>query len=252
MTEPRVSFLIGGVQKGGTSALARCLGLHPGVLLPQGKEAHVFDAPQFDDAWLPDAVNARYAPHFGMARPGGIAGDATPIYLLHERFVQRIARYNPAMRWIVLLRDPVERAMSQYFMERERGNETWPLWAALLFERWRLRGHRDDFSADSPLRTHSYCLRGDYARQLDALYRHFPANQVLLLMSAHWRNQPRETMERVYAHLGLAGPVRLLADPHVFVGSYVTPRRIGLAWRLASGLLRDARKRLRERYDVSF
>ena len=48
---PRVRFVIGGVQKVGTTALATFLGAHPGVALPDGKEAHLFDAPEFDDAW---------------------------------------------------------------------------------------------------------------------------------------------------------------------------------------------------------
>ena len=44
MTTPRVRFLIGGTQKGGTTALAHYLAQHPDVRLPKGKEAHVFDA----------------------------------------------------------------------------------------------------------------------------------------------------------------------------------------------------------------
>ena len=59
----------------------------------------------------------------------------------------RIARYNPAMRWIVLLREPAERALSHHHMERSRGRERWPLWLALLLERWRLAGHHDELRA---------------------------------------------------------------------------------------------------------
>ena len=68
MGEPRIRFLVGGVQKGGTTALARLLSQHPCIRLPDRmpddapvpdgdlgiawkKEAHVFDAPWFDDAW---------------------------------------------------------------------------------------------------------------------------------------------------------------------------------------------------------
>lgn len=252
MAEPRVSFVIGGVQKGGTTALAYSLALHPETALPLTKEAHVFDAPGFDETWSTEAVDACYAPHFCLAQSGVRYGDATPIYVLHERFVARIARYNPAMRWVVLLRDPVERAISHYFMERGRGNERWPLWAALLFERWRLRGHRNDFSADSPLRTHSYRLRGDYARQLDALYRHFPREQVLLLHSAALRDNPRLALLQVYAHLGLSGPVRLLPVGRVFEGDYARPARASVTWRLARGLLRGELRRARARYGLFF
>lgn len=201
---PRVGFVIGGVQKGGTTALASFLGRHPGVVLPERKEAHVFDAPAFDERWTPAEVDARYAEHFSAdAPPAALHGDATPIYILHPRFIARIRRYNPAMRWILLLRHPVDRALSQYHMERRRDLERLPLWLALLAERRRLARHRDDFSADSPLRRHSYRLRGDYATQLDALYAAFPAEQVLLLRNGDLAREPAAVMARVHRFLGL-------------------------------------------------
>jgi len=251
---PRVRFLIGGVQKGGTTALAHCLAQHPQVSLPEGKEAHVFDAPDFNDSEDRAAVDARYAPHFAAAGDSSarLCGDATPIYCLHERFIERIARYNPQMRWLLLLRDPVERAISQYHMERARGDEHWPLLPALLLERWRLCGHHDDFSAGSPLRHHAYRLRGDYARQLDALYRYFPREQVLVLRSDAFRQQPQEIMVRVYAHLGLAGPVRLPEQAEAFAGDYTSPSRNGMTWMIATRLLRKELRTLRSRHDVAF
>ena len=104
--------MIGGVQKGGTTALAHYLSAHPSIRLPAHKEAHVFDAADFDEAATVEDVDDRFAPMF----PGGFAGgdvlhgDATPISIFHHRFIERIARYNPAMRWIVLLREPPVRA----------------------------------------------------------------------------------------------------------------------------------------------
>lgn len=254
MPEPRIRFLIGGVQKGGTTAMAQCLGLHPRVRLPAGKEAHVFDAPDFADTMDATALDQLYAPHFAETSLNDdlLFGDATPIYCLHERFVQRIARYNPRMRWVILLRDPVERAISHYHMERSRGDEHWPLLPALLLERWRLRGHRDDFSADSPLRHHSYRLRGDYARQLDTLYRYFDGEQVLVLRSDAFRDRPRETLEHVYAHLSLAGPIRQPPLTWAFVGNYASPSRLGPTWALARWLLRREFRAMYERHGADF
>jgi hypothetical protein len=217
---PRLRFVIGGVQKGGTTALASFLGRHPGVALPEGKEAHVFDAPGFDDAWSVEAVDAQFAPHFQGAAAGAMHGDATPIYILHPTFIRRIARYNPEMRWIILLRDPVDRALSQYHMERSRGDEHLPLWCALLAEPWRLRGHEDDFSNGSPLRHHSYRLRGDYATQLEALHAHFPPEQVLVLRNRDLAMSPDATMQRIYSFLGLQTPADAVDYGRVFEGEY--------------------------------
>jgi len=252
MSAPRVRFLIGGVQKSGTTALAHYLARHPGLRLPLAKEAHVFDAPGFNDAWTPGDIDARYATLFADGGVDALHGDATPIYLLHRRFVQRIARYNPDMRWIVLLRDPVERALSHYHMERSRGDERWPLWPALLLERWRLRGHLEDFSDGSPLRHHSYRLRGDYARQLDVLYANFPRDQVLLLRSDDLRSQPAGCVARVCAFLGVAPPAVDAEYPRVFEGNYERPRRNGMTWRMLRWLMRRELQTMRTRHGLTF
>lgn len=247
--EPRVAFVLGGVQKGGTSALARYLAAHPRLLLPTEKEAHVFDATDFDDAWTPAQVDQRYASVFGTDTEDALLGDATPFYLVHPRVVARIARYNPDMRWIVLLRDPVERALSHFHMERQRGLERWRLWPALLLERWRLRGHHEDLRRSSPLRRHGYRLRGDYARQLDVLYSHFPRAQVLLLRSEHLREQPAACVRQACAFLGVEPPATDASYPPVFVGDYPPPGR----WTrgLLRWLLRDERRALRDRYGIT-
>jgi hypothetical protein len=231
VSSPRVSFVIGGVQKGGTTALARFVGAHPQVVLPRDKEAHVFDDPMFDEGWGVAGIDRRYGQHFAPGTEACLAGDATPIYLLHPRFVERIAAYNPAMKWVVILRHPLERALSQHHMERARGDERLPFWLALVLERWRLRGHADDFALRSPLRHQSYRLRGDYATQLDALYRHFPREQVLVLHNPALAAEPEATMRHVWGFLGLAPPPHA-EYPRVFEGAYRRLRPQGLRWRL--------------------
>ena len=99
---PRIGFLIGGVQKAGTTALARYLAGHPQLALPQRKEAHVFDDPGFGADWDRARIDREYARHFDAGSDDRLHGDATPIYLFHPTLVERIAAYNPAMRWIVL------------------------------------------------------------------------------------------------------------------------------------------------------
>ena len=67
---PQVAFLIGGMQKAGTSALARYLRAHPSLRLPAGKEAHVFDMPAFDDTWSTADIDALYVPHLAAGASG--------------------------------------------------------------------------------------------------------------------------------------------------------------------------------------
>src|SRR5688572_4249341 len=114
MTEPpRVTFLIAGVQKGGTTALFDYLGDYPDIVLADAKELHFFDD-EAQDWSAPDygAYNARFSDPAG--RP---CGEATPIYTYWPNSLERIAAYNPAMKLVVMLRDPVERAWSHWRME---------------------------------------------------------------------------------------------------------------------------------------
>lgn len=252
MTHPRIRFVIGGVQKAGTTALARYLDAHPLVQLPLRKEAHVFDSADFDDAWSVEQIDQRYRTRMPAARDEAIAGDATPSYLFDADAVARIARYNPAMRWIVLLRDPVERALSHYYMERRRGRERWPLWPALLLERWRLRRGGAGMATASPRRTFSYRARGDYAQQLDRLYARFPREHVLLLTSDELSATPAQCLQRVHAFLGLQTPAQTPAFTREFEGGYRRGGRYRLSRRLLRWLLRRERAQLRERYGIDF
>lgn len=250
--EPRITFLVGGAQKAGTSALAQYMRASPGLRLPIDKEAHVFDAPDFDEAWSPADVDARHADRFPDDAPGTLLGDATPFYLFHPRCVARIARYNPAMRWIVLLRDPVERARSHHHMERERGHERLPLWLAVLLERGRLRGRSDDLARGSRLRRFSYRARGDYARQLDTLYAHFPRDQVLLLRSERLRSDPEACVRDACGFLGVQPPAPGTTYAPVFVGDYRPAPPGSPGTRLLRWLMRRELRDMRERYGIVF
>lgn len=245
---PRVRFLLGGVQKAGTTALARYLERHPHVALPRSKEAHVFDDPHYDESWGAAEVDARFAPFFDASSGGRLKGDATPITVFHPRLIARVAAYNPAMRWIILLRDPVDRAISQYYMERSRGCEPRGLLAAVLLERSRLRDHENDWRPQSPLRVHSYAARGRYAAQLDALYARFPRSQVLLLRASDLAVAPEACLARVAGFLGLSPMPHGLEYPRVFEGRYRappawSPGRLALRW-----ILRGETARLRRHH----
>ena len=99
----RVSFLIAGVQKAGTTALFDYLSEVPGLELPAVKEAHFFDDEERIDWAAPD-----YAPYHALfGAPDRCWGEATPIYLYWPNALERIRAYNPAMKLILLFRDPV-------------------------------------------------------------------------------------------------------------------------------------------------
>ncbi len=200
----QVSFLIAGAMRCGTTALASFLSRHPEIGMAPQKEVHFFDAPDFDEGADPEEIAARYQGHFPRFSDRLHIGEATPIYLYLPAAIRRIARYNPRMKLIILLRDPVERALSHYQHSVVHGWERAPLPVALLMEPFRLAGQRGNLSLDSPLRRHSYIDRGFYARQLSVLDRYFPPDQVLVLSNRSLREEHALTLQRVYAFLGVS------------------------------------------------
>lgn len=209
MLEDRVAFIVAGVQKGGTTALFDHLGEASELSLSREKEAHFFDDETRD--WTrPDYADyhAAFAPFDGRLR-----GEATPIYLYWPNSLERIAAYNPAMKLIVMLRDPVQRAWSHWKMEYARGVESQPF-------AWCVREGRLRLFDAEPWGFHrefSYVERGFYGEQMARLLEFFPREQVLALRSDDLRAEPAATVARVRGFLGL-GPGRPATAREVHVG----------------------------------
>jgi hypothetical protein len=171
----KVDFLIAGVQKGGTTSLDAYLRQHPDVAMSQIKEAHFFD----DEASFAGgrADYAAYHRHF-LSEPARLYGEATPIYVYWDAAMRRIYDYNPAMKLIVLLRDPAERAWSHWRMEAKRNADALPFAEAIRTEPQRGREAR-------PLqhRVYSYVDRGFYAEQIRRVRRFFDEAQLHFVKS---------------------------------------------------------------------
>ena len=233
--------MIVGAQKCGTSALNRFLSRHPEICVASRKEVHLFDAPGYSRHWTPEQIDERYRPFFARCPDTRIRGEATPIYLFLPEIPAELARYNPELKLIVLLRDPVERAISNYHMEWSRERERRPLWLALLLEPFRRRRCEDPRALGSAMRVGSYRARGLYSRQLRNLYRHFNRDQVLVLRQQDLRARHDETLCRVFAFLGVSEEVRIPPGVHN------ESERGGNRHRLVSWLLRLSYLRERAR-----
>jgi hypothetical protein len=194
----KVAFVIAGTQKGGTTALASYLYEHPEIGMPTVKEVHFFDT---EEHFASSEVDyARYHAYFNPAVKRRLLGDATPIYMYWEPAPERIRRYNPAMKLIMLLRNPVTRAYSHWNMERERQRDPLPFEQAIRTEAERCR-------EALPLqhRLYSYIDRGLYSEQIQRIWRHFPAGQTLVLKSEELQRTPDAALARITDFLGVAG-----------------------------------------------
>jgi hypothetical protein len=190
----RVDFLIVGVQKAGTTALFDYLAEDPAFALSTPKEVHFFDDETVD--WRrPDY--GRYHQAFPPA-DGRLRGEATPIYAYWPQSLERICAYNPAVRLVLMLRDPVQRAWSHWKMEYARGAEVRPF-------AWCVRQGRQRLFEAEPWGCHrefSYVERGFYGEQVERLYALFPRDQVLILRAEDLRRDPNPTLDEVRRFLG--------------------------------------------------
>ncbi len=205
----RVGFVIAGAQKGGTTALASFLAEHPSICMAPDKEVHLFDDPDLDGAdFGGEAIAERYRRAFPNYDGEPCVGEATPIYLYLPGVAARVRAYNPGMKWIFLLREPSERAVSHYLHERRLQFEWMPFVAAIAREEARLKTAAPSGVVpwDSPLRHHSYVDRGRYAAQVRRVFDLFPREQALLLRSEELATRHDETLARVFDFLGVEAP----------------------------------------------
>jgi hypothetical protein len=160
------------------------------------KELHFFDD---EEHFRGDASDYRgYHANFVPRVPGRLRGEATPSYMYWLPAAARMARYNPGLRMIILLRNPITRAYSHWNKERQRNREPLSFLDALRAEPGRAR-------AALPLQItrDAYAGRGYYTRQLSHLWEHFPASQTLILQSTTLRADLAGTLQRIADFLGV-------------------------------------------------
>lgn len=205
------SFLGLGTQKGGTTTLHDLLLHHPQIYLPACKEVQFFSlAYQRGLAW--------YASHYEPASAGQVCGDISPYYLFHPAAPERIRDCLPQVRLVVLLRDPVERALSGYFHSRRLGLEHLPLEEALAAEQERLAGAGrqliSGLESHRSHQVHSYLSRSCYGPQLGVYEALFEPEQLLVLRSEDLFSEPQRVWRELLAFLQLDPcPLPLLPRP---------------------------------------
>jgi hypothetical protein len=212
----RVEFLIAGVQKGGTTALADYLRQHPALFIPALKELHFFDNEDLN--WQQPEQNIKnYHAFFHEAPTGRLWGEATPIYSYWWPAIARIWAYNPAMRLILCLRNPVERAYSHWAMETDRAWDAVPFAQAIASEQERCRD-----ALPEQHRVFSYVSRGFYSEQLRRLWSFFPKDQTWILRQEQLLEDPCNTLAAVHQCLGV-DPVPATQPLRANKGSYRNP-----------------------------
>lgn len=195
------SFLIAGTARSGTTALHEHLGKHPDIFMPLQKEPCFFtfygQNPEFNGA-RHNYINDTAA-YLALANDsdGKIWGESsTPYMYFYEKTIANIKALVPRyqdIKIILILRDPAERAYSQYMHNRRDLREPLDFESAIAAEKQRMseNWHFDFF----------YVEKGFYFRQVKAFTENF--NHVKLLYFEDFEANPAKAVEEVLAFLGL-------------------------------------------------
>ena len=202
------SFFIVGIQKGGTTSLYNYLIQHPQVTTALHKEIYFFN--QFYD----QGINW-YKGNFPIAKTISgqkqITGEATPTYLYSRNAALRIKEFNENAKIIMILRDPVSRAYSDfnYGVKLMYQNQTPPsLTARMEKELTWLEQHVDELEGpdDYAVRIRKHCAYvgpGLYAYFMGYWWDTFGKDNVLVLSSEYFFQNTKEAYDKVLNFLDL-------------------------------------------------
>ncbi len=207
-----LDFLVIGAAKSGTTTLFELLRQHPQLYMPPGKEDPFFSRDsKFRAGWKSYATRS-----LSTAPPGSLCGTATPEYMAGtvyapgadppdpkhaERAVpERIHALFPEIKLIAILRDPVERCISQHMMFRRLGFERRSLDQAVAellvpqaLKRTRVRQGATD----------TYVVWGEYGRILAGYYEVFEPGQLQVVFLDELASDPAGLLRSIYSHLGV-------------------------------------------------
>ncbi|WP_181312998.1 sulfotransferase family protein [Nocardioides campestrisoli] len=200
-------FFLIGAPKAGTSALHAALAQHPQLHMSRVKEPKYYmcgDSPPPAYKGPGDAHSnrewiwqrRRYLDLFRDVPAGVLAGESTPFYLYNRDARRRLAVDRPDARLVAVLRDPVDRAYSNWMHLWTDGLEPrGDILEAVAREQQRIDAGWAPFW--------HYRNVGMYGRQLADLFDHFPREQVLVLRYRELVDQPSQALDRVFRFLGV-------------------------------------------------
>ncbi len=228
------TFLIVGAPKAGTTALHAALAGHPDVFMSTPKEPKYWlcdDAPppsyrgpgdahsRQEWIWRRDA----YEGLFDSAGPRPARGESTPFYLWSRGAHRRIGEALPGVRLIAVVRDPIDRAYSNWMHLWSDGLEP----VEDFEEAFHLEGER---IARGFAPFWRYRGLGMYGEQLAHLHRHVDPARVLVMRYRTIVDEPRAAVDRACQFLGIRqGQVSSIPrdNSHTYVEPGWRPRVLG-------------------------
>ncbi|MBX9693242.1 MAG: sulfotransferase [Cyanobacteria bacterium] len=232
-------FFLVGAQRCGTTYLSSLLDRHPAIEM--AKPAH--PEPKFfmRDVSVDD-VNFYQCNYFADTA-AVLRGEKSTSYIECEDSAYRISQCFPDASVIFILRNPIYRAISNYWYSVANGIENEPI-DVLLDES---KQYRSYFGVSvSPF---AYLERGRYARCVEMYARYFPINQIRILIYEDFVGQ-KSSLKDLYCWLGVEEYEPVGIYDKVNVGGYRQESTPTAVLQFLSEYYADWNSRLRRNFDV--
>lgn len=199
-------FLVLGAMKAATTTLFDAIAQHPDFRGPLRKEIQYFST----ERWRPWSW---YLAHFPRQEPATFTGEASPYYLYHPATPALVARQLPEVAPIAVLRDPIDRAWSQY--KYIHGDDDPERFAAACHNEPQCNGNAfaDPRHNDPAHRRDTPIARSRYAEQLERWDQQFGPDRVLVLTTEQLHDA--STFDAVFDHIGVPRFQPTLRDRNV-------------------------------------
>ncbi len=197
----KVNVICVGAQKSGTTTLYTILTKHPEFTFAHIKEVQYFATDPYT------ANHLAYHAHYRGRELNRWIADFTPRYLAHPDAASRIAAYNPDTHIIILLRDPVQRAISHYQMKIRNGNEKRPFAEVVQTD---IEALKKGITVETG---QSVVGRGLYAAQIARYDALFPNKQIHVMRFDDLVKYQEATVNALLERLGSA-PIMLSETVH--------------------------------------
>ena len=204
-------FITIGTQKGGSTSLYHYLIQHPQVYSAITSNLNFFSTPKYKRgisyyrSCFPPEILMMFR---RMLKGKAVTGEGSVDYMHNPFTAERVKRAVPNVKLIVLLRNPVYRAFSNYKHMVRRGRETESFEKALRLEESRIsegkqKVYQHPFERDYNYNKFAYTDRGKYAEKLEPWLKAFPREQFLFLRSEDFFQNPERVTNEVFRFLNL-------------------------------------------------
>jgi hypothetical protein len=190
-------FFIVGAQRSGTTYLYHILDEHPQIEMarPMRPEPKFFHTDSLFEKGL-----SYYEKHFFSDTAIQLKGEKSTTYIESEKAARRIAGCYPQAKILIMLRNPIDRAISNYWFSVNNGLENLPIDQAFFREDERCRDYDPEKISVSP---YAYLSRGRYIDYLLMYETYFPAENIKVMLYEQLVGSGSH-IKNLYAFLGVS------------------------------------------------